>query len=90
MNGVVILLLMFLCLLFMLVCYAALMIASDYDDLEDEMLRHIEKTCGNCRYAEKDWTNKDNPDCYCSNEDAEDFGFNTDVLHGCEEWEARR
>ncbi len=90
MNGVIILLLMFMCLLFMLVCYAALMIASDYDDLEDEMLRHIEKNCGNCLYAEKDWTNKDNPDCYCNNEDAEDFGYRVDSLNGCEEWEMKR
>ena len=90
MNGVIILLLMFLCLLFMLVCYAAMIVASDSDDLEDEMLRHIEKNCGNCRYAEKDWTNKDNPDCYCNNEDAEDFGYRVDALDGCEEWEMKR
>ena len=75
---------------FLLCIYAAMIVASDYDDLEDEMLRHIERNCGNCRYAEKDWTNKDNPDCYCNNEDAEDFGYRVDALDGCEEWEMKR
>lgn len=90
MNGVIILLLMFLCLLFMLVCYAAMIVASDADDLEDEMLRHIERNCGNCRYAEKDCPNEDNTDCFCNNEDAEDFGYRVDALDGCDEWEMKR
>ena len=72
----------------MLVCYSALLVAGDYDEREDMM--NYEHTCGNCRYAELDWTNPDNTDCYCNNEDAEDFGFNTDVLGGCEDWEERR
>ena len=90
MNGVVILLLLFLCLLFMLVCYAAMIVASDADDLEDEMLRHFERNCGNCRYAEKDNQRKDDPDYYCGNDDAEDFGYRVDAFDGCEEWEERR
>lgn len=72
----------------MLVCYASLKIAGDYDEREEHM--DYNRTCGNCRYSERDWTNKDNPDCYCSNEDAEDFGFNVDTLDGCEEWEMKR
>ena len=90
MNGVIILLLMFLCLLFMLVCYAALIVASDADDLEEEMLRHIERNCGNCRYAEKDNQIKDDPVYFCGNDDAEDFGYRVDALDGCEEWEKKR
>ena len=26
-----------------------------------------EKCCGNCKYSERDWTNPNNPDFYCSN-----------------------
>ena len=84
MTGIVILLLIALCLLTMLVCYASLIVASDYDDMEERM--KYDKTCGNCRYAKRD---KDNPDCYCNNEDADDFGYRVDSLDGCEEWEMK-
>lgn len=46
-----------------------------------------ERWCGNCRYNKRDWTNRENLDFYCSNEDSDAYGCNTLYEDGCDEWE---
>lgn len=48
-----------------------------------------EQVCGMCKYNVRDWTNKNNPDFYCSCEDSENYGYNTAYTDTCEEWEER-
>ena len=48
-----------------------------------------EKCCGTCRFNRRDWTNPDNPDFYCGNEDSEGRGFNTAYMDVCEDWEEK-
>lgn len=43
--------------------------------------------CGTCRYNRRDWTNPNNPDFYCGNEDGDNYGCNTAYTDGCDEWE---
>ena len=54
------------------------------------MTRAEHETCKTCRWSKKGWTNEDNPDHYCENEDSENFGYNVEYLDGCEEHERRR
>lgn len=49
-----------------------------------------ERWCGNCRYNKRDWTNRENLDFYCSNEDSDAYGCNTLYEDGCDEWEEKR
>ena len=49
----------------------------------------VENTCDNCKYNVPDWTNKENNDHYCENEDSEYFGFNTDWVEDCDEWKEK-
>ena len=46
-----------------------------------------EKCCGKCKYNKRDWTNPNNPDFYCSNEDSWSYGYNTEYMHSCEDFE---
>lgn len=48
-----------------------------------------EKVCGTCRFSKRDWTNPNNPDFYCSNEDSENYGYSTDYADKCGEWEEK-
>lgn len=41
--------------------------------------------CKGCKYNIQDWTNPNNPDCYCSNRNSWNYGDNTAYLKGCEE-----
>lgn len=43
--------------------------------------------CDNCKYSVSDWTNPNNPDHYCRNEESDHYGYNTADLYGCEEGE---
>lgn len=46
-----------------------------------------DKRCDNCVYSRPDWTNVFNSDHYCSNEDSEEYGNNTEyLLFGCDDW----
>ena len=45
-----------------------------------------DKRCDNCKYNVPDWTNHNNSDHYCSNEESEEYGYNTENIFGCEEW----
>lgn len=45
--------------------------------------------CDNCIYSVPDWTNPNNPDCYCKNEESYHYGYNTMDLCECEEGEAK-
>ena len=46
--------------------------------------------CGECKYNSRDWTNKNNPDYYCGNEDSENYGCATMYADGCEEGEEKQ
>ena len=46
-----------------------------------------DKRCDNCIHSVTDWTNPMNGDNYCRNEESEEYGFNTEYIFGCEEWE---
>ena len=48
-----------------------------------------EKCCGECKYNKRDWTNPNNPDFYCSNEDSWSYGYNTKYMHSCEDFEEK-
>lgn len=43
--------------------------------------------CDNCKYSVSDWTNPNNTDHYCRNEESDHYGYNTADLYGCEEGE---
>lgn len=45
-----------------------------------------DKRCSNCTYSRPDWTNPNNPDHYCANEDSDEYGNNVEYIYGCEEW----
>ena len=45
--------------------------------------------CGECKYNRRDWTNEQNPDFYCGNEESENYGYNTGYSDGCEDWEEK-
>ena len=45
--------------------------------------------CGECKYNKRDWTNPNNPDFYCSNEDSDNYGYNTAYSDGCDDWEGQ-
>lgn len=45
--------------------------------------------CGECKYNRRDWTNPDNPDFYCVNEDCDNYGYNTMYSDGCEDGEKK-
>ena len=49
-----------------------------------------EKCCGTCYYNQKDWTNKNNPDFYCGNENSDSYGYNTAYADRCEDWEGKK
>ena len=44
--------------------------------------------CDSCRYNIQDWTNKDNLDCYCSNPTSWNYGYNTEFIDKCDDWES--
>ena len=43
--------------------------------------------CDHCKHSVQDWTNPNNPDHYCKNEDSDHYGYNTMDLYGCEDGE---
>ena len=45
--------------------------------------------CENCIYSVPDWTNPNNPDHYCRNEDSDNYGYNTMYSDGCEDGEEK-
>lgn len=47
------------------------------------------KCCGECRYSKPDWTNPNNPDFYCSNETSWNYGYNTEFMNSCEDFEEK-
>ena len=49
----------------------------------------IDRCCGNCCYNKRDWTNFKNSDFYCSNEQSEYYGDNTEYKTVCEDWEGK-
>ena len=42
------------------------------------------KKCNECKFSIQDWTNQENTDCYCSNVDSENYGYNTADTKWCE------
>lgn len=48
----------------------------------------MRKTCGNCKYNEPDPLCKEE-DFMCGNEDSENYGINTDLDDGCEDFEGK-
>ena len=73
-------------ILSILVCYASLIVASDADDMEELALMRYEQTCETCKYNEQDETSAE---YYCECEDSEYFGFNTDWVEDCDEWQEK-
>ena len=49
-----------------------------------------EKCCSNCMYSVPDWTNSDNSDHYCNNEESELYGYNVEWIDGCDNWDSER
>ena len=47
----------------------------------------MKERCGNCKYNKRDWTNKNNPDFYCGNENSDNYGYNTSDVGSCEDGE---
>ena len=47
------------------------------------------RICGKCRFNKRDWTNPKNKDFYCSNEESENYGYNTFYTEGCIDWESK-
>jgi hypothetical protein len=47
------------------------------------------KCCGECKYSKPDWTNPNNPDFYCSNENSWNYGYNTEFMNSCEDFEEK-
>lgn len=45
-----------------------------------------DKQCSGCVYNITDWLNEQNPTRYCSNDESEYYGDNTEYIFGCEEW----
>lgn len=43
--------------------------------------------CIECKYACRDWRNKENQGLYCGNEGSNYFGYNIILMIGCEEGE---
>lgn len=49
-----------------------------------------DKRCDNCIHRVPDWTNEQNSDHYCDNEDSDEYGQNTEYLFGCDAWEGEQ
>lgn len=49
----------------------------------------MKECCGNCKYNQRDWINNNNPDFYCGNENSDNYGYNTDYLDSCEDFEEK-
>ena len=49
----------------------------------------MKECCGNCKYNKRDWTNKNNHDFYCGNEQSDNYGYNTAYLDSCDDFEEK-
>ena len=52
-------------------------------------MQYNECVCGTCRWNRRDWTNPNNPDFYCGNENSDAYGYNTMYADVCDEWEEK-
>ena len=42
------------------------------------------KTCKDCPYSKRDWTNNINTDRYCANTDSDNYGWNVNMIVKCD------